>query len=102
MSWRRPVIPHFSSSSPNFRAYARIAASTASICFRKESLSVHSRSSSQDSSRFILLLRCYSLPPSDRSQQTPSSTSSIVRTREDDTLGPLGQLDCPQENRVEH
>src|SRR5918911_1504845 len=52
MSCRSPVMPHFSSSSPNFLAYARMAASTASMCLRRESLSVHSHSSSQDSSRF--------------------------------------------------
>src|SRR4051795_984360 len=52
MSCRRPVTPHFSSSSPKRRAYARMAASTASMCLRKESLSVHSVMRFQASSRF--------------------------------------------------
>src|SRR5215203_4617310 len=52
MSCRRPVTPHFSSSSPKRRAYDRMAASTASMCLRKESLRVHSHMSSQASSRF--------------------------------------------------
>src|SRR5687768_3744697 len=51
MSCRSPVSPHSSSSAPNFRAYARIAASTASMCLRSEALSVHSVSRAQASSR---------------------------------------------------
>src|SRR5690242_9537226 len=37
-----PASPHRSGSSPYRSAYARIAASTASMCFRSESLAVYS------------------------------------------------------------
>src|SRR5215203_88746 len=52
MSCRSPVTPHFSSSSPKRRAYARMAVSTASMCLRNESIWVHSHMRSQASSRF--------------------------------------------------
>src|SRR4029453_2319721 len=44
-------MPHSSSSPPRRRAYARTAASTASMCLRSESDSVHSHTSCQASSR---------------------------------------------------
>src|SRR5687767_15333342 len=47
----RPVIPHLSGSSPNFSAYARIPASTDSMCLRRESLAVYSCMMASVSSR---------------------------------------------------
>src|SRR4051812_34583577 len=44
-------MPQSSSSSPNLRAYARMAASTASTCLRREGDSVHSQNRDQASSR---------------------------------------------------
>src|ERR671916_1918503 len=44
-------MPHSSSSSPNRRAYARIAASTASTCLRRDGESVHSQKRDQASGR---------------------------------------------------
>src|ERR687889_13651 len=51
MSCRRPVTPHSSSSSPKRRAYARMAASTASTCLRNDGDSVHSQKRDQASGR---------------------------------------------------
>src|SRR5918997_1059906 len=70
MSCRRPVTPHFSSSSPKRRAYARMAASTASMCLRKESLSVHSHMRSQASSLFTA---CPTVSPFGRWHQASGS-----------------------------
>src|SRR5919112_3062868 len=44
-------MPHSSSSSPKRRAYARIAASTASTCLRRDGDSVHSQKRDQASGR---------------------------------------------------
>src|SRR5919112_4209246 len=44
-------MPHSSSSSPNRRAYARMAASTASTCLRSDGDSVHSQKRDQASGR---------------------------------------------------
>src|SRR5918998_2066018 len=44
-------MPHSSSSSPKRRAYARMAASTASTCLRKDGDSVHSQKRDQASGR---------------------------------------------------
>src|SRR3954471_20136155 len=44
-------MPHSSSSSPSRRAYARMAASTASTCLRKDADSVHSQKRDQASGR---------------------------------------------------
>src|ERR687894_2000563 len=46
-----PTRPHCSSSSPNFRAYARIAASTARTCRRRDSDSVQAQKRSHACSR---------------------------------------------------
>src|SRR3954452_23609817 len=51
MSCNRPVRPQSSSSAPNFRAYARIPVSTASMCRRSESDCVHSHRRVHASSR---------------------------------------------------
>ena len=51
------MIPQPSSSSPNFCAYPRTAASTASACFSRLSLFVYSVSSAQASSRFMVSFR---------------------------------------------
>src|SRR5687768_17024513 len=44
-------MPHSSSSSPNRRAYARMAASTASTCLRRDGDCVHSHKRDQASGR---------------------------------------------------
>src|ERR671938_210870 len=51
MSWSRPTTPQRSSSAPAFRAYARIAASTARQWRRNDSDSTHSVRRFQASSR---------------------------------------------------
>ena len=46
-------MPQRSGSSPNFSAYARMQASTASTCRRRLSDAVHSQNSAQASSRVM-------------------------------------------------
>src|SRR5918998_4983177 len=74
-----------------------MAASTASMCLRKESLSVHSQSNSQDSSRFNATSSSWisrvNIVPSDR----PGTSA-----RGAGALSFFFQLLRPQEHRVEH
>src|SRR3989442_15738865 len=56
----RPTTPHLSSSSPDFRAYARMQASTASACLRKLSDWANSVSKPHAESRSFMVSYLFS------------------------------------------
>src|SRR6266852_7390142 len=56
----RPTTPHLSSSSPDFRAYARMQASTASACLRRLSDWVNSVSKPHAESRSFMVSYLFS------------------------------------------
>src|SRR5215217_3721815 len=82
-----------------------MAASTASMCLRKESLSVHSQSNSQDSSRFNAtslsrISRTAIVPPNNR--RDVGAWCELCLLGDKRFLSFLRQLPRPLEHRVEH